>query len=140
MKKFEDISETTSLDKEAVIAQMKELENHKNELCAALARYYFLKCNGKNIIVTLSSGIKQCIICRGNVFYVYEENSNYAKPYQYTYQEVIENFEESMVDIEDVKETQYVNNKEATAFIREIYLKRATEEKALLKQILDYKE
>jgi hypothetical protein len=140
MKNFEDISESTNLDRETVIAQMKELENHKEELCAALARHYFLKCNGKNIIVTLRNGVKQCIICRGNIFYVYEENSNYVKPYQYTYQEVIENFEESMADIEDVKETQYVNNKEATAFIREIYLKRATEEKALLKQILDYTE
>lgn len=137
---FKDISEATHLDKNTVLAQMREMERQKIELCAALARYYFIKCNGKNIIATLKNGTKRCIICRGNVFYVYDENSNYIKPYEFTYQDVIDNFEKSIVEIENVAHVDYVTNKEATAFIRNIYLKRAEMEKSLLKQILDYDE
>lgn len=140
LNKLEEIIEATHLDKDTVLAQMKEIDEQKAELCAALARYYFLKCNGKNIIVTLKDGTKQCIICRGNVFYVYDENSEWTRPYEFTYQNVIENFEESIAEIENTINAEYVSNKDATAFIKNIYLRRAETEKALLRQILDYKE
>lgn len=140
LNNFEDVSEATNLDKEEIMSRLKDLAQQKEELSAALARYYFLKYSGKNLIITLNNGKNQCVVCRGNIFFVYSVDSTCTKPSQYTYLDVIENFEKSVEEIEKVTAFKIVNNREATEFIKDIYAKRAHDEKLLLKQILDYKE
>lgn len=138
---FEDFSETTTLGREKIRALLVKLNEQRDELAAALARYAFANFVGKNVLVHYKTH-SIVLIGRSTVFYVYDPSSPYVRPEKYSFGDIIEAVKQSRGEesLDEIESHEIITDEQAIEFIRQMYAKRAEESKKLLAEILDYKE
>lgn len=139
-----DFSEEVSLGREEIRSLIVQLDAQREELIAALVRNLFANYTGKNILVTYARKDEPerqvCIICRGTKFHAYSPNSEYVRPIEYTFGDILEGLKNDVAKLDSIRDIKVISNKEATEFIREMYMKRAQESKEYLSKLLDLEE
>lgn len=139
-----DFSEEVSLGREEIRHLIIQLDAQREELIAALVRNLFANYTGKNILVTYAHGDEPerqvCVICRGTKFHAYSPNSEYVRPIEYTFGDILEGLKNDVAKLDSIRDIKVISNKEATEFIRAMYMKRAQESKEYLSKLLDLEE
>lgn len=135
----EDFSTVSNLKRPEIEKLLEKNKKQKEELEYALIRNYWYTYAGKNVIVKNNQNQECCIILRGNRLFFYAEHTPNC-PVEVDFNHVIENFDHYASLLKSYVEFRVVDDKEATEFIRELYLKKAEKSKALLKEILAYED
>ena len=139
-----DFSEEVSLGREEIRSLIVQLDMQREELIAALVRNLFANYTGKNILVTYARKDEPerqvCVLCRGTKFHSYSPTSEYVHPIEYTFGDIMEDLNKDVGKLDSIKEIKVISNKEATEFIREMYMKRAQESREYLSKLLDLEE
>lgn len=139
-----DFSEEVSLGREEIRHLIIQLDMQREELIAALVRNLFANYTGKNILVTYARDEEPerqvCVICRGTKFHAYSPTSEYVRPVEYTFGDILEDLKNDVAKLDSIRNIQVLSNKEATEFIRSMYMQRAQESKDYLSKLLDVEE
>ena len=139
-----DFSEEVSLGREEIRHLIIQLDMQREELIAALVRNLFANYTGKNILVTYAHNDEPerqvCVICRGTKFHAYSPTSEYVHPVEYTFGDILEDLKNDVAKLDNIKNIKVLSNKEATEFIRSMYMQRAQESKDYLSKLLDVEE
>lgn len=129
---------TQSIDDKEASEFLVALEEKREEVIGAVARYYFLMFSGKNFEVKYTDGVTKYVVCRGTTFYAYSESSPYVDPEIWTYEEIAEDFGKSngLGYTKNIASYTFLSNEEIGERIKQLYANRAAKSKALFNKLL----